>query len=154
MLSSKKTAILSFITVFIAGIAVGVVFENLVLDKKQHERRSDRRREDPNVLMFKKFTEELSLTQAQQDTLQFLLDQIKEKHKALGEKRHQEFKKIREEFDVEFRKILSNEQLARYDEMVKEFEEKWKKRRSKDQEKKPEANDSNQNKMSEDSNKE
>ena len=133
MIPSKKIAIFSFITVFIVGIAVGVVFDNLVIDKKP-----DRRRHNPNDFLFDKFTTELSLSQTQQDTLQVLLDQIKEKNKKLGDKRHQEFKKIRKEFDSEFRKILSSEQMSRYDEMVREFEERWGKRRSRDYHKKRE----------------
>jgi hypothetical protein len=127
MMSSKNKAILSFIAVFLVGIAVGVLFENLVLDKKQQ----NRKRQDPNKFLFEKFTNELSLSTEQQDSLQVLLDDIKEKHRELGKKRHENYERIRSEFDVEFRKILSPDQLLRYDEIIREFEEKMQQRRNK-----------------------
>ncbi len=136
MMSSKNKAVLSFITIFIIGVAVGVLLENFVLDKKQH----DRRRQDPNKILFEKFTRELSLSVTQQDTLQVLLDDVKEKHKVLGQKRHEDFERIRQEFDVEFRKILTNEQLTRYEEIIREFEENAKKWRNKQRDgKKPDG---------------
>lgn len=127
MIPSKKIAILSFITVFIAGIAVGVVLEDLVLDKKRHENR----RQNANDILFDKFTNELSLTEIQQDSLKNILDDFKEKHKRLNKKRFEDFHKIRNEFDIEFRKILDETQLLRYEQMVKEFEERRSKRSKK-----------------------
>ncbi len=129
MMSSKSKALVIFITIFIAGIAVGVLLDNLVLDKK------DRRRHgDPNEYLFKKFTTELSLTTDQQDTLKTLLDDIKKKHRMLGEKRREEYDSIRQEFDTKFREILTSEQLIHYDEIVKEFEERSKSRRERPRE--------------------
>lgn len=126
MLSSKNTAILSFITIFIAGIAVGVMWDNFVLDKKPR----DNRRHDRGARILEKFTQELSLTQTQQDTLRMLLDQIKIKHQKLDERRHEEFEKIRSEFDAEFQKILTSEQKIKYEKMVQEFKKKWQDRRN------------------------
>ena len=120
MASSKKIAILSLITVFIIGLAAGVALDRLVFDKKRH----DHRKRDPNEYFFEKFTRELSLTKAQQDTLQILLDDIKEKHNALSKKRRKEYEKIRQEFETDFRKILTPEQVSRYNEMIREFEER------------------------------
>jgi hypothetical protein len=124
MASSKKIAILSLITVFIVGLAAGVALDRFVFDKK----RPEHRRRDPNEFLFEKFTRELSLTKAQQDTLQMLLDDIKEKHKVLSKKRHEEYDKIRQEFEIEFRKILTSEQLNRYNEMIRQFEERRKRK--------------------------
>ncbi|MBN1464997.1 hypothetical protein JXA02_04500 [candidate division KSB1 bacterium] len=123
MTPSKKIAILSFITVFIAGIAVGVVLEDLVFDKKQ----ADRRKGDPNDFLFAKLTQELSLTTAQQDSLRSMLDKIKEEHRKLNRKRFENFEQIRLKFDQEFRKILDEKQMTRYDEMMQEFETRRKK---------------------------
>ncbi|MBN1478840.1 hypothetical protein JXA70_01060 [candidate division KSB1 bacterium] len=128
MLSSKNTAILSFITIFIAGIAVGVMWDNFVLNKK----RPENRRRDHNAQILKKFTQELSLTETQQDTLKMLLDEIKMKHQKLDEKRHEEFEKIRSEFDGKFTKILTSEQKVRYEQMVQEFKKRWEDRKKKE----------------------
>lgn len=125
MMSSKSKAVLSFVTVFIIGVAVGVLLENYVLDKKN---RAPQHR-DPNQMLFEKFTAELTLSSAQQDTLRSLLDDIKDKHRELGRKRHQEYDKIRSEFDAEFRKILTNDQLVKYEELVRQFEERMRDRR-------------------------
>jgi hypothetical protein len=123
MTSAKKIAILSFITVFIAGIAVGVVLQDLVFDKKREEHR----RRDPNDFLFAKFTEELSLTATQQDSLRSMLDKIKEKHKNLNRKRFEDYEQIRLEFDEKFRKILDEKQIKRYNELTREFENRRKK---------------------------
>ena len=123
MIPSKKIAILSFVTVFIAGIAVGVVLEDLVFDKKRREHK----RRDPNNYLFEKFTQELSLTKTQQDSLKSMLNEFKEKHKKLNKKRFEDFEQIRLEFNRDFQKILDEKQLLRYDKMVKEFEERRKK---------------------------
>ena len=118
MTPSKKIAILSFITIFIAGIAVGVVLEDFVFNKK----RDEHQRRDPNDFLFVKFTKELSLTTVQQDSLKSMLNKIKEKHKRMNKQRFEDYEQIRLEFNKEFRKILDEEQTIRYDQMVQEFE--------------------------------
>ncbi|MBN1561538.1 hypothetical protein JW998_14905 [candidate division KSB1 bacterium] len=123
MTSAKKIALLSFITVFIAGIAVGIVLEDLVFDKKREEHK----RRDPNDFLFATFTKELSLTAAQQDSLKSMLNKIKEKHKTLNRERFEDYEQIRLEFNEEFRKILDEKQIIRYNEMMQEFENRRKK---------------------------
>ena len=61
-----------------------------------------------------------------------LLDEIKMKHKKLDEKRHEEFEKIRSEFDAKFTKILTSEQKVRYEQMIQEFKKRWEDRKKKE----------------------
>lgn len=125
MLSSKKFALLSIITTFLVGVALGVVVERFVFDT--HHKYD--KRDDPNEHIMQKFTTELSLTPAQQDTLAMLLDDIKEKHRALRKERHKEYERIRKEFEQEFSSILDERQAARYEEMVREYEREREERR-------------------------
>ena len=128
MLSSQKLALLSIITTFFVGMVLGVVVERFVFDKRPEKHR------DINEHLLDKFTEELSLTPAQQDTLKVMLDEIKEKHREVRRQSYQEYKRIREEFEQKFSSILTQDQAARYKEMIEEFErerEKYKKRKDK-----------------------
>ncbi len=128
MLSSQKLALLSIITTFFVGMVLGVVVERFVFDKRPEKHH------DINEHLLDKFTEELSLTPAQQDTLKVMLDEIKEKHREVRRQSYQEYKRIREEFEQKFSSILTQDQAARYKEMVEEFErerEKHKKRKDK-----------------------
>ena len=91
----------------------------LIFDKKQFGRPP----EDPHDFLFQKFTTELALDETQKTVLKSLLDVIKEKHHQIRRDNRKKYKTIQEEFDRNFREILTEEQLIKYDLLVKEFEE-------------------------------
>ena len=120
MIRSKKLALVSFLTIFLAGLVLGVVLERLVIDKCQAKRQPS----DPGEFLFQKFTTELSLDETQKLELRKLLADIKEKHRHIRKENRTQYKIIQEEFNTDFRKILSEEQLILFDQLVQEFEEK------------------------------
>ena len=127
MIKSKKLALASFLTVFLIGLVLGIILERLVLDNSH----SKRRRHDPGDFIFKKFTERLSLEEEQKVELKALLADIKEKHRGLRKENRTHYKAFQEEFNADFRKILTEQQIVLFDELLKEFEKKRSRDRNK-----------------------
>lgn len=118
MMSSKKTAILSLLTVFLLGAAVGIVVDRFLINKPPKPPRSGVRGD----FLFEMFTKELELTATQQDTLRTILAQIREQFKAAGQLHFERTEEIRKQFGSDFEKILNDQQRAKYQEMVAKFE--------------------------------
>jgi len=132
MNQSKKMALVSFLAIFLFGIALGVVADRYVFQKR-HE---PRHRHNSGDFLFRKFSEKLSLDENQKVELRRLLEEIKEKHHEIRKADRQRYNKIKTEFNAAFRQILTPEQAIKYDQMVKEFEEKRAREESKRGEKK------------------
>ncbi len=120
MNQSKKAALVSFLVIFLFGIAIGVIADRYVFDKKQ----GTRHHQDPSDFLFRKFSERLALDENQKVELRRLLEEIKEKHREIRKSDRRRYDEIKTAFDSAFRKILTPEQVTTYDQMVKEFEEK------------------------------
>lgn len=122
MISSKKTAVLSLVTVFLMGAAFGIFLNHAVL-KKLPPRPKD---SSPGDFIFEKFTRDLSLTSVQQDSLKAMLNMLREQFKSAGQAHYQQFEQIRHKFNEEFEQILTEEQKSKYREMVADFEKERK----------------------------
>lgn len=120
MNQSKKMALVSFLAIFLFGLAVGVVVDRYVFENSH----KPERRHDPSDFLFHKFSDNLSLDENQKLELKRLLEEIKEKHRAIRKSDRGRYNEIKKEFDDDFRKILTPDQVTKYNQMVKEFEEK------------------------------
>jgi Spy/CpxP family protein refolding chaperone len=134
MISYKKTAVLSLITIFLLGTAFGIFLNHVVLGKfSPHPKHGS-----PSDFLFEKFTRDLSLTSPQQDTLRTMLNELREQNKSLGQAQHQQNEQIRLKFNEKFEQILTEEQKTKYREMVAGFERERKSFDRKRDRKKPE----------------
>ena len=117
MIRSKKLASISFLAIFFFGMAIGVVLERFVFDDHYPGRHGH----DPGKYLFNKFSKELSLDEDQKTRLKKLLEEIREKHRRIRDANRRQYDEIRSEFDLAFRRILTPEQLEKYEQLVQKF---------------------------------
>lgn len=127
-MTSKKTAFTLLIAVFIIGFAAGSVSNKYLFP----ERKKSHSRKDRDQHTLEKFTKELDLNENQQIHLKNLLAAVKIKYDSLRAASGPSYKSVREYFKIEFSKVLSDEQRIKYEEMNRQFAEKMKKKREKE----------------------
>ena len=130
MIPLSKNAVISLLTVFILGLAIGILVDRFVFVKAP----KPPKHRDPGQFLFEKFSNELDLTEEQKVQLKRLLDEIKIKYETLHKTRREQYQKISDEFDTEFKKYLTPEQIVKFDAMVKEMKEQRKKNHKKSDE--------------------
>lgn len=118
-MTSKKTAITVLISIFIVGLACGLISDRIFFAKSRNMHRHHR------GSMVSKFTKDLKLSTTQQQKLKELLKQTKTQYEEIRSKTRPEYNKVRENFHNEFLKILKDEQKQQFLKM----EKKYKKRR-------------------------
>ncbi len=117
-MTSKKTAITVLISVFIVGVACGLVSDRIFFAKSRYMHRHRR------AGMVSKFTKELKLNASQQEKLQGLLKEIKAQYDEIRTKTRPEYKKVRENFHDELLKILNEDQKQKFMKMEQEYKTK------------------------------
>ena len=70
------------------------------------------------------FAQGLSLDAAQRDLLKAIISTSREKYRALSRETRPQYNAIREQTNEEIRKILREDQKARFEEIVKEIEQR------------------------------
>jgi hypothetical protein len=114
-MNSKRAAIILLSVVLTLGILLGVAMDRFILPDRSHPPFERKRRPD----LVAHFTKELGLNEQQQAQLKILLEEIKTKHDSLRRATSPEFHKVRDEFQQNFSKILTNEQQTKFDNMIK-----------------------------------
>ena len=125
-MSSKRVAILSLISIFILGFALGLLTEHFVLHRGKEHEPPKQSRESRYISAL---TEELELTEEQQQQLQMLLEELKEKHDKINKSTKPDHRKVREEFNAAFIKILTPEQAKKFEAFNKRLKEKYRKKK-------------------------
>ncbi len=128
-MTSKKTAITVLISVFIVGIACGLVSDRIFFTKSRNMHRHHR------GSMVSKFTKDLDLNSLQQEKLKKLLKEIKTQYDGIRTKTKPEYEKVRENFHNEFLKILTEEQKRKFLKMEQEYKRKRQKSDEKEHDK-------------------
>lgn len=116
---NKFWIVLSFITVFAAGIAAGILFENNFLDKKP--RRSEERRSSVRFPTLDMMAEELGLTAKQQEQLQEIFKNNENRLKDYRGEIHDHYKALRAQLKQEMDDVFSVEQKAKFEAMIENY---------------------------------
>lgn len=132
----KFWIVLSFIAVFAAGVAGGILFENNFLDKKP--RRNTERRSSVRFPTLEMMAEELGLTSEQQEKLREIFKNNEERLNTLRNQIHDQYTALRSQVKEEMMEVFSEEQKIKFEAMIdkylaerkKEMEERNKRTRS------------------------
>ena len=125
-MSSKRVAILSLVSILILGFALGLLTEHFVLHSGKFHKQPKKSREERLITIL---TKELELTEEQQQHLKALLQELKEKHDKINKSIRPDHQRVRQEFNEAFSKILTPEQVEKFDAFNKRLQEKYRKRR-------------------------
>jgi hypothetical protein len=116
---NKFWIVLSFIIVFAAGIAAGILFENNFLDKKP--RRSEDRRSSVRFPTLDMMAEELGLTAEQQEQLREIFKNNEERLKAYRNQIHEHYASLRAQLKQEMDNVFSAEQKVKFEAMIEKY---------------------------------
>lgn len=140
---NKFWIILSFIIVFAAGIAAGILFENNFLDKKPG--RSEERRSSVRFPTLDMMAEELGLTSEQQQQLKEIFKNNEERLKAYRGEIHDQYKVLRSQLKQEMDSVFTEEQKAKMEAMIEKYrEERRKQSEDRDRKRRPRSEIQNQ----------
>ena len=116
---NKFWIIFSFIFVFAAGIAAGILFENNFLDKKPW--RNEDRRSTVRFPTLDMMAEELDLTAEQQEQLKEIFKNNEERLKTYRRQNHKQNTTQRAQHKKEMDKIFSAEQKSKFEAMIEKY---------------------------------
>ena len=116
---NKIWIILSFIIVFAAGIAAGILFENNFLDKKPP--RGVERRSSVRFPTLDMMAEELGLSTEQQAQLKEIFKNNEERLKAYRSEIHDHYKALRGQLKQEMDSVFTEEQKAKLEAMIEKY---------------------------------
>jgi len=118
---------LSFLAIFVAGLVSGVVLERHFLDKKprrehrtSHAGPREGSREGENRFL-DRMAQELSLTAEQKLQMQDIFKNSEERIKNLRGKIDEQYRALRVQFIEEIKSILTEEQIKKYDAMIRAY---------------------------------
>jgi cobalamin biosynthesis protein CbiD len=115
----KFWIVLSFIIVFCAGVAGGILFENSFLDKKP--RRSTERRSSVRFPTLDMMAKELGLSQEQQEKLRAIFKNNEERLSALRSQIHDQYSALRSQVKDEMNQVFSEEQRIKFEAMIENY---------------------------------
>ncbi len=118
-IGNKFWIVLSFIVVFAAGIAAGILFENNFLEKKPP--RNGDRRSSVRFPTLDMMAEELALTAEQQEQLREIFKNNEERLKAYRSEIHDHYKALRAQLKEEMDNVFSAEQKAKFEAMIEKY---------------------------------
>ena len=131
---SRRAAVLLVIAVFVLGIALGVlgtymegyrVFAGIAhRQPPDHSPAAQQRGRQAKV---DHFTKELNLTPDQQKQLDSVLAQIQTRYSSIHEQSRAQMDQVHKQGGDEIRAILTPEQAAKFDDMVRKMDEERKK---------------------------
>ena len=116
---NKIWIILSFIIVFAAGIAAGILFENNFMDKKPPKDRD--RRSSVRFPTLDMMAEELGLSPEQQAQLKEIFKNNEERLKAYRSEIHDHYKALRGQLKQEMDSVFTEEQKAKLEAMIEKY---------------------------------
>ncbi len=115
----KFWIVLSFIAVFAAGGAGGVLFENNFLDKKP--RRNGERRSSVRFPTLDMMAEELGLTMEQQEKLREIFKNNEERLKSYRSQIHDQYAALRSQLKEEMDQVFTEEQRTKFEAMIEKY---------------------------------
>jgi len=116
---NKFWIVLSFIIVFVAGIATGILVENNFLDKKP--RNSTERRSSIRFPTLDMMAEELGLTAEQQEQLREIFNNNEERLKTYRSQIHDHYRTLRAQLKQEMDNVFTEEQKAKFEAMIEKY---------------------------------
>jgi hypothetical protein len=116
---NKFWIVLSFLIVFAAGVAAGILFENNFLDKKP--RRDEERRSSVRFPTLEMMAEELGLTQEQQEQLREIFKNNEERLKTYRGEIHEHYGILRAQLKEEMDSVFTAEQQAKFEAMIEKY---------------------------------
>lgn len=135
MTQNGKWMWLSLLATLGIGIGIGIFADRVVLERAVHSDNVEAARasrDDRHENRARKFRDhlrdELSLSQAQTEELEIVLDRNHETARAFWEASRSEFDTLRQQFRRDIRDLLNEEQKARFDELLAERDRARKRR--------------------------
>jgi Spy/CpxP family protein refolding chaperone len=116
---NKFWIIFSFIIVFAAGLAAGILFENNFLDKKPP--RNGERRSSVRFPTLDMMAEELGLTTEQQEQLREIFKNNEERLKTYRSQIHDGYTALRAQLKEEMDNVFSPEQKTKFEAMIEKY---------------------------------
>jgi Spy/CpxP family protein refolding chaperone len=116
---NKFWIIFSFIIVFAAGLAAGILFENNFLDKKPP--RNGERRSSVRFPTLDMMAEELGLTTEQQEQLREIFKNNEERLKIYRSQIHDGYTALRAQLKEEMDNVFSPEQKTKFEAMIEKY---------------------------------
>jgi hypothetical protein len=143
---NKFWIVLSFIVVFAAGIAAGVLCENNLLNKKP--RRSSDRRSSVRFPTLDMMAEELDLTEEQQEQLKEIFKNNEERLKTYRSQIHEQYTALRAQLKEEMNNVFTEEQKTKLESMIEKYRSERKKQ-SEERKRRPRENTDSKEKRNE-----
>jgi len=120
----KLWTILSLIIVFSAGLISGVLLDRHIFDKtpkKQIERTDRKRTSSTRFPTLDMMAEELGLTAEQKEKIHEIFKNNEERFRTLRKDMNERLRDIRVQLNKEIKSVLTEEQQAKYEAMIKNF---------------------------------
>jgi hypothetical protein len=121
---------LTLLLTLILGMCLGILVDAFVLGRDVNGDRQGQTRGDRTERFKAKLERELSLTPEQMQELDTVLIANREKADAFWKKSRESYNELRKEFRQAIRDMLTPEQQEKYDEMVRQHDERRKKDKS------------------------
>ena len=115
----KFWIVLSFIAVFAAGVAGGVLFENNFLDKKP--RRDGEKRSSVRFPTLEMMAEELNLSSEQQEKLREIFKNNEERINTLRSQIHDQYATLRSQLKEEMDQVFTEDQQTQFEAMIEKY---------------------------------
>jgi len=119
----KILVALTLLVVFGLGVAAGILGERYVVHKQSRRTTAGR----PHLPSPESWAKELGLTQEQQDKIREIFKRNEERMKAFRTENRARLAELRKMLSDEINAVLTPEQKAKNDEMIRRFEE-WRKK--------------------------
>ena len=120
----KLWTIISLIIVFSAGLFSGVLLDRHIFDKKpqRNTQRTDHKRtSSTRYPTLDQWTQELGLTAEQKEKIQEIFKNNEERFKTLRKDWNTSLREIRVQLNNEIKSVLTEEQQAKYEAMIKSY---------------------------------
>lgn len=115
-----RRAIVFLFAIFLLGVVVGALGERLVEQRWRWGHRSWR---EQRAKVVERFTKELALSTDQRDRFARILDETGDRYRKLSEQVRPQYEEIRQSARQRIRAILSPEQRAKFEEIVRKIDE-------------------------------
>ncbi|MFW6129046.1 MAG: hypothetical protein ACOC6P_02225 [Candidatus Aminicenantaceae bacterium] len=126
--NNKIWIILSFLIVFIAGIAGGILIEECLLKEKKYM--GPPRRSPPRFPTLEMMAEELELSPHQQEQLKEIFRKSEERLKLLKIETHKQFFALKAQLKKEMDEVFTEEQEVKLEAMVKKYKSEERRKRN------------------------
>ncbi len=124
---SKTSATLMLVLIFFLGVIAGAVSDHLYQTRISSVAARPQGRLGPHDIV-EDMAKDLKLNAGQKEKLQGIIQRSRERYRALSVQFRPQYDVIRNETNQQIREILSDDQKARFDQIVKDINERHKAR--------------------------